>query len=127
MIAWGDCPLEPKLSPATAPQRNAGPAIVDGELGVVAASGSPAPAHRPAKRAERLVELSALVERLTRVIDPSYIGVWLRNPVPALDDGKPLEIVCGDHGEPQKHLIRIRVSGVRSLFRHLANAHYMVL
>jgi hypothetical protein len=45
------------------------------------------------ERAERLVELSALVERLTRVIDPSYIAVWLRKPVPALDDDKPLEVI----------------------------------
>jgi hypothetical protein len=44
-------------------------------------------------RAERLVELSALVERLARVIDPSYIAVWLRKPVPALDDDKPLEVI----------------------------------
>lgn len=44
-------------------------------------------------RAERLVELSALVERLTRVMDPSYIPVWLRKPVPALDDDKPLEVI----------------------------------
>jgi hypothetical protein len=45
------------------------------------------------ERAERLVELSALVERLARVIDPSYIAVWLRKPVPALDDDKPLEVI----------------------------------
>ncbi|HVS28375.1 MAG TPA: hypothetical protein VHE14_02425 [Solirubrobacteraceae bacterium] len=45
------------------------------------------------ERAERLVELSALVERLTRVMDPSYIAVWLRKPVPALDDDKPLELI----------------------------------
>lgn len=45
------------------------------------------------QRAERLVELSALVERLTRVMDPSYIAVWLRRPVPALDDDKPLEVI----------------------------------
>jgi len=45
------------------------------------------------ERAERLVELSALVERLTRVMDPSYIAVWLRKPVPALDDDKPLEVI----------------------------------
>ena len=44
-------------------------------------------------RAERLLELSALVERLTRVIDPSYIAVWLRKPVPALGDDKPLEVI----------------------------------
>jgi hypothetical protein len=45
------------------------------------------------ERAERLVELSALVERLTRVMDPSYIAVWLRKPVPALDEDKPLEVI----------------------------------
>jgi hypothetical protein len=39
------------------------------------------------------VELSTLVERLTRVMDPSYIAVWLRKPVPALDDDKPLEVI----------------------------------
>jgi hypothetical protein len=44
-------------------------------------------------RAERVVELSALVERLTRVMDPSYIAIWLRKPVPALDDDKPLEVI----------------------------------
>jgi Protein of unknown function (DUF2384) len=50
------------------------------------------------QRAERLVELSALVERLTRVMDPSYIAVWLRKPVPALDDDKPLEVIArGDY------------------------------
>jgi len=32
------------------------------------------------KRAERLVELSAVVERLARVVDPTYIAVWLRKP-----------------------------------------------
>lgn len=50
------------------------------------------------ERAERLVELSALVERLTRVMDPSYIAIWLRKPVPALNDDKPLEVIgCGDY------------------------------
>jgi len=27
------------------------------------------------------------------VMDPSYIPVWLRKPVPALDDDKPLEVI----------------------------------
>ena len=45
------------------------------------------------ERAERLVELSALIERLDRVIDPSYIAVWLRKPVPALEDDKPLDVI----------------------------------
>ncbi len=55
------------------------------------------------ERAERLVELSALVERLTRVMDPSYIAVWLRKPVPALDDDKPLEVIArGDYRQVAK-------------------------
>lgn len=49
------------------------------------------------KRAERVIELSALIERLARVIDPRYIAIWLRRPVPALDDEKPLELI--GHGE----------------------------
>jgi transcriptional regulator with XRE-family HTH domain len=45
------------------------------------------------ERAERLIELSALIERLARVVDPSYIAVWLRKPVPALEDDKPLDVI----------------------------------
>jgi hypothetical protein len=49
-------------------------------------------------RAERLAELSSLVERLALVIRPAYIPVWLSKPVPALDDDKPLErIAQGDY------------------------------
>ena len=45
------------------------------------------------ERAERLIELSALVERLERLMEPDYIGIWLRKPVPALDDEKPLDLI----------------------------------
>jgi transcriptional regulator with XRE-family HTH domain len=45
------------------------------------------------ERAERLIELSALVERLERLIEPDYISIWLRKPVPALDDEKPLDLI----------------------------------
>jgi transcriptional regulator with XRE-family HTH domain len=49
-------------------------------------------------RAERLAELSSIVERLARVIRPTYIPVWLRKPVTALDDDKPIErIATGDY------------------------------
>ena len=44
-------------------------------------------------RAERLVELSALIERLTRVMDSSYITVWLGKPIPALGDAEPLDVI----------------------------------
>jgi uncharacterized protein (DUF2384 family) len=46
------------------------------------------------ERAERLIELAALVERLTRVMDPSYIRVWLRRPIEALDEAKPLDLLA---------------------------------
>jgi Protein of unknown function (DUF2384) len=45
------------------------------------------------ERAERLIELTALVERLERVMEPDYIGIWLRKPVPALDEEKPLDLI----------------------------------
>lgn len=49
-------------------------------------------------RAERLAELSAMVERLARVMDPDYIPVWLRKPVTALGDDKPLDVLArGDY------------------------------
>jgi len=46
------------------------------------------------ERAERLIELSALVERLARVMEPSYIAVWLRKPVPALSERKPIDVIA---------------------------------
>ena len=48
-------------------------------------------------RADRLIELSALVERLQRVMDSSYISVWLRRPIEALNDREPLDLLA--HGE----------------------------
>ncbi len=44
---------------------------------------------------ERFAELSALVERLARVLDPEYLPIWLRKPVPALGDDKPLDLLAG--------------------------------
>ena len=50
------------------------------------------------QRARRLVELSALVERLVRVLEPEYVPVWLNKPMPALDDDKPIDrIADGDY------------------------------
>lgn len=45
--------------------------------------------------AERLAELSAIVERLVVVMQPSYVPVWMRKPVPLLDDDKPLDVIAG--------------------------------
>jgi len=43
-------------------------------------------------------QFSALVQRLGRVIHPTYIPMWLSEPNPALDDDKPIDrIVQGDY------------------------------
>jgi uncharacterized protein (DUF2384 family) len=48
--------------------------------------------------AERLAELSSIVERLVRVMEPSYVPVWMRKPIPLLDDDKPLDVIAaGDY------------------------------
>jgi|SRR5215207_10107244 hypothetical protein len=58
-------------------------------------------AHRSAptgRRAERVGELSAIVERLPRVMRPEYIPVWLTKPIEALDDDKPIDVIArGDY------------------------------
>ncbi len=49
-------------------------------------------------RAERLAELSFLVDRLARVIKPDYIQVWMLKPNTLLDDKKPLDVIAaGDY------------------------------
>jgi hypothetical protein len=45
------------------------------------------------RRAERVAELSAIVERLSRIMPPEYIPVWLTKPIEALDDEKPIELI----------------------------------
>jgi hypothetical protein len=45
-------------------------------------------------RAERLAELSSIVERLARLMQPAYVPVWMRKPVPLLDDDKPLDVIA---------------------------------
>lgn len=50
------------------------------------------------KRAERLIELSEMTDRLARVMKAEYIPVWLQRPVPVLDDEKPIELLArGDY------------------------------
>jgi uncharacterized protein (DUF2384 family) len=45
-------------------------------------------------RAARLVELSAIVEQATRVLDHDYVPVWLNKPVAALGGDKPIELIA---------------------------------
>ncbi len=45
-------------------------------------------------RAERVGELSAIVDRLARVMRAQYIPVWLARPIEALDDDKPIDVIA---------------------------------
>lgn len=57
------------------------------------------------EHAERLAELSAMVDRLANVIDPEYIPVWLQRPVPALGDEKPIDLLAQGEWRPVARLI----------------------
>jgi uncharacterized protein (DUF2384 family) len=49
-------------------------------------------------RAERLIELTEMMDRLARVMKPEYIPLWLQRPVPVLDDEKPVDLLArGDY------------------------------
>jgi hypothetical protein len=49
-------------------------------------------------RADRLVELGAMIDRLVRVMQPAFIPIWLTRPIEALDDDKPVDVLArGDY------------------------------
>lgn len=72
-------------------------------------------AHRSAPtgvRAERLAELSSIVERLAQLIRPTYIPVWLSKPIPLLDDDKPIDrIAAGDYRAVAKLISGLQDTG----------------
>ena len=45
-------------------------------------------------RARRLVELSALVERLAGVIQADYVPVWLNKPLPRFEHRAPADVLA---------------------------------
>jgi len=68
---------------------------------------SPSGAH-----AERLAQLSSIVERLVRVMQATYVPVWMRKPIPLLDDDKPLDVIAaGDYRRVSRVLAGLEASG----------------
>src|SRR3954449_6347741 len=45
------------------------------------------------ERAQRLIELSELIDRLRRVMQADYIPIWLSRPLEALDDERPIDVL----------------------------------
>ena len=61
---------------------------------------------------ERLAELSSLVERLVNLMQPTYVPVWMRKPIPLLDDDKPLDVIAaGDYRRVSRVLAGLEASG----------------
>jgi len=54
--------------------------------------------RRPtAEHRERLMELVAIVDRLSDVMDDDLIALWLQKPLPAIDDARPLDAIARGH------------------------------
>lgn len=65
------------------------------------------------KRAERLIELSEMTDRLARVMKPEYIPIWLQRPVPVLNDEKPLDLLArGDYRPVAEVIAGLEYPGV---------------
>lgn len=64
-------------------------------------------------RAQRLIELSEMVSRLSRVLRSDSIALWLQRPVLALDDEKPIELIArGQYRRVAKLISEIEYPGV---------------
>jgi transcriptional regulator with XRE-family HTH domain len=62
--------------------------------------------------AERLAELSSLIDRVVHVMRPDYVPVWMRKPVPLLDDDKPLDVIAaGEYRRVSQVLAGLEASG----------------
>jgi len=62
--------------------------------------------------AERLAELSSVVERLVRVMEADYVPVWMRKPLPLLDDDKALDVIAaGDYRRVSRVVAGLESSG----------------
>ena len=65
------------------------------------------------ERAQRLIELSEMADRLTRVMDPEYIPIWLNRPIEALEDDKPVDLLArGDYRRVAQLIAELEYPGV---------------
>jgi hypothetical protein len=65
------------------------------------------------ERAERLFELSSMVERLVTVMQPEYVPVWLRKPNRLLDDDKPLDVIAsGDYRKVSRVIAALETTAI---------------
>src|SRR3954452_17903001 len=64
-------------------------------------------------RAERLIELAEMTDRLPRVKDARYIPVWVQPPLGALHHDKPVELLArGDYRRVAQLIAELEYPGV---------------
>lgn len=64
-------------------------------------------------RADRLIELGAMVDRLSHVMQRDFIPVWLNRPIVALEDEKPVEVLArGDYRRVAQLIAELEYPGV---------------
>lgn len=64
-------------------------------------------------RADRLIELGAMTDRLARVMDRGFIPIWLTRPIEALDDEKPVEVLArGEYRRIAQLIAELEYPGV---------------
>jgi uncharacterized protein (DUF2384 family) len=64
-------------------------------------------------RAERLVELGAMTDRLARVMQRDFIPIWLTRPIEALDDDKPVDVLArGEYRRVARLIAELEYPGV---------------
>jgi hypothetical protein len=52
------------------------------------------------------------VERLVVLMEPSYVPVWMRKPIPLLDDAKPLDVIAaGDYRRVSRVIAGLEAPG----------------
>ncbi len=65
------------------------------------------------ERADRLIELAEMTDRLARVMDADYIAVWLNRPLQAVDDDKPVQLLArGDYRRVAQLIAELEYPGV---------------
>lgn len=64
-------------------------------------------------RADRLIELGAMVDRLARVMQPDFIPIWLTRPIEALEDEKPVQVLArGEYRRIARLIAELEYPGV---------------
>ncbi len=56
-------------------------------------------------RAQRVVILAEVIDRLSRIVDPEFVSVWMVRPIEALGDERPIDLLAADNGLPVLRLI----------------------